>query len=248
LDQGIAVSAPAYDVRDLEYTVGRNRIISEISVSVQAGHVLLVAGPSGSGKSTFLKLLVRLLDPTGGSVRFFGKELEQISPPQLRRMAVYVPQAPALGPVPVEENLRLGPAFLRREIDHDRITHILRTVKLPPEYASRNTRSLSGGEQYRLSLAMALAMEPDVLLLDEPTASLDPELADHVGSLISQLTEGSVCVVLVTHDIRLAKGLTGSYLFLEKGSTQASGDLSDLDEDGDTRAIWRRLSAMNAEK
>lgn len=244
MDQNIAASTPAYDVRDLEFTVGQHRILSEVSVSVRAGQVLLIAGPSGSGKSTFLKLLVRLLEPTGGSVRFFGKEIEHMSPPQLRRMAAYVPQTPALGPVPVEENLRLGPAFLRRETDDDRISHLLRAVKLPPDYALRNTRSLSGGEQYRLSLAMALALEPEVLLLDEPTASLDPELADHVGSLISQLVGGSTCVIVVTHDIQLARGLAGMYLFLEDGRAQAAGDLGDLDEDGDTRAIWKRLTAM----
>jgi ABC-type multidrug transport system ATPase subunit len=171
-----------------------------------------------------------------------------MAPPELRRRAVYVPQAPALGPVPVAENLRLGPAFIRCEADQDRIIQLLEMVKLPPEYATRNTRGLSGGEQYRVSLAMALALDPEVLLLDEPTANLDPELADHIGFLIRKLTGDSLAVIVVTHDMQLVKGLMGTYLFLDAGRTRASGALSSLDEDADTTVLWKRLATPAEEQ
>ncbi len=231
----------AYEVSDLGFEIDDKLIVTAISFALKRGETLLVTGPSGSGKSTLLKLMVRLLEPSSGTVRFFGEDYTEIHPPTLRKMAVYVPQAPALGPVSVEENLLLGSAFARKELDAGRIADLLEQVRLPVSYGKRNTRGLSGGEQYRLSLAMALSLEPQVLLLDEPTGNLDPELSAYLGTIFTNLSEKDMSLVIVTHDMELLLDLEGSFLFLDSGRITGKGLLTDVKGSGATRELWEAI-------
>ncbi len=169
-------------------------------------------GPSGSGKSSLLRLLNRLADPDAGTVRFHGRDVRELDPLALRRRAVLVPQLPAPVPGSVAENVRYGPRLLGRAVDVERP---LELAGLEATYAEREAGQLSVGEQQRVMLARALALEPEVLLLDEPTAALDEAAKAAVEAALTSL-EG-VSMVLVTHERAQAQRLADAVVELHEG-------------------------------
>jgi UDP-glucose/iron transport system ATP-binding protein len=157
-----------------------------------------VLGPSGSGKSTLLRLLNRLADPERGVVRYRGADVRECDVLELRRQVGLVPQLPAPLEGTVEDNVRFGPRLAGRNAD---VPRALALAGLGAEFAPREARRLSVGEQQRVMLARALALEPEVLLLDEPTSALDPEARDAVERALLDLRGRlSLSFVLVTHD------------------------------------------------
>ena len=153
------------------------------SLTIEPG-ATAVLGPSGSGKSTLLRLLNRLADPDAGSVRFHGEDVRGLDPLELRRRAVLVPQLPAPLPGSVADNVRYGPTLRGDEVDP---LGPLEQAGLDASYAERDAARLSVGEQQRVMLARALALEPEVLLLDEPTAALDERAKRGVEETLSRL-------------------------------------------------------------
>jgi putative ABC transport system ATP-binding protein len=160
-----------------------------------------ILGPSGSGKSTVLRLLNRLADPDVGVVRFHGEDVCGYDPLELRRRAVLVPQLPAPLPGSVADNVRFGPALGGEEVDPLRP---LEMAGLGASYAERDATQLSVGEQQRVMLARALALDPEVLLLDEPTAALDERAKEGVERTLAALP---CSTVLVTHERAQAERL-----------------------------------------
>jgi putative ABC transport system ATP-binding protein len=174
-----------------------------------------ILGPSGSGKSTLLRLLNRLADPDGGSVRFRGTDVRELDPLELRRSAVLVPQLPAPVPGTVADNVRFGPGLLGRRPDPE---GYLRMAGLDGGFADRDAERLSVGEQQRVMLARALALEPDVLLLDEPTAALDDAAKEGVERTLAELGHRSgLSLVVVTHERAQAERLADRVVRLDGG-------------------------------
>jgi putative ABC transport system ATP-binding protein len=174
-----------------------------------------VLGPSGSGKSTLLRLPKRLADPDEGTVRFRGDDVRFLDPLELRRRAVLVPQLPAPVPGTVADNVRYGPGLLGREVEPRR--H-LELAGLDDSFADRDASRLSVGEQQRVMLARALALEPDVLLLDEPTAALDESAKAGVERALCGLRgQSGLSLVLVTHERAQAERLAGRVIELRDG-------------------------------
>ena len=174
-----------------------------------------ILGPSGAGKSTLLRLLNRLADPQTGSVRFRGRDVRKLDPLELRRQACLVPQLPAPIPGSVAENVRLGPRLAGRDVDP---VHPLELAGLSREFADRDAARLSVGEQQRLMLARALALDPEVLLLDEPTAALDEAARGGVERTLLELEAGTgVSLVVVTHDRAQAGRLAERVVELQDG-------------------------------
>jgi putative ABC transport system ATP-binding protein len=160
-----------------------------------------ILGPSGSGKSTVLRLLNRLADPDVGVVRFHGDDLRQLDPLELRRRAVLVPQLPSPIPGSVADNVCYGPSLCGAEVDP---LPPLEQAGLGASYAERDSARLSVGEQQRVMLARALALDPEVLLLDEPTAALDERAKEGVERTLAALP---CSTVLVTHERAQAERL-----------------------------------------
>jgi len=186
-------------------------VLSDVTLSIRSGSTALL-GPSGSGKSTLLRLLNRLADPDEGVVRFHGTDVRELDPLDLRRRVGLVPQLPAPVPGSVRENVCFGPRLNGDEVDPERP---VRLAGLDSSFLERDASRLSVGEQQRVMLARALALEPEVLLLDEPTASLDSAATAAVEDALRNLQE--VSLVLVTHDRGQAERLAGRTIELEAG-------------------------------
>jgi putative ABC transport system ATP-binding protein len=182
-----------------------------VTLEIAEGPTAIV-GPSGSGKSTLLRLLNRLTDPDEGSVRFHGTDVRELDPLALRRRVGLVPQLPAPVPGTVADNVCFGPRLHGEEVDPERP---LRLAGLDPSFADRDASRLSVGEQQRVMLARALALDPEVLLLDEPTASLDSAATGAVEDALRNLH--GVSLVLVTHDRDQADRLAERTIELEAG-------------------------------
>ena len=174
-----------------------------------------ILGPSGCGKSTLLRLLNRLADPDAGVVRFRDRDVRELDPLELRRRVVLVPQLPAPVPGSVAENVAYGPSLQGREVD---VARPLRLAGLDAGFGNRDAAKLSVGEQQRLMLARALALEPEVLLLDEPTAALDERAKAGVEQTLRELADREdLSMVLVTHDRHQAQRLAGRIVRMEEG-------------------------------
>ena len=186
-------------------------MLRDLDVRIAPG-ATAVLGPSGAGKSTLLRLLNRLADPDAGVIRFRGDDLRTLDVLGLRRQACLVPQLPALLPGTVDHNVAAGPAMAGRRAD---VGRALALAGLDASFAERDVERLSVGEQQRVMLARALALEPEVLLLDEPTAALDDETKAGVERTLAELhRRPGISTVLVTHDRAQASRLAQTTLEL----------------------------------
>lgn len=197
---------------------GRVTILDHISVSITAGAPTAVIGPNGSGKTTFLRAAMGLIAPTDGRITWGGRDVSPLS-----RMAI-VFQRPVMLRRSAAANLRyaLAAAGVPREQYDARIAELLSMVGLRG-LGHRPARRLSGGEQQRLALARALARNPGVLFLDEPTASLDPAASKAIEDIVGATNARGVKVVMATHDLAEAKRLAGEIVLLHRGVVIESG-------------------------
>lgn len=221
------------ETRDLAYTVGSRRIVDGVSLTVAAGATVAIVGPSGAGKSTFLRLLDRLAEPTDGTVLLDGTDYREIPPRELRRRVGLVPQSPALREGTVAENVTVGPRLRGESVPRSRVERLLDRLELSG-YADRDAETLSGGEAQRVAIARTLVNDPDVLLLDEPTANLDDDTRSRVEALLVEVIEDvEVTTVLVTHGRSQARRLGERIVEFEDGRVVDSYSTDDTDPDPD---------------
>lgn len=200
-------------VRGLCYTAGGKRILDDVSFEIGDTPRTIVLGPNGAGKSVLLKLCHGLLEPCAGEVRWAGR-----TPDETRRRQGMVFQRPVLLRRSVAGNL-LHPLAVRgvpRARRADLANEALQAAGLA-ELARQPARTLSGGEQQRLAIARAWVLRPDVLLLDEPTANLDPEATRVIEELILGFEHAGTRVIMTTHDIGQARRLATDVIFVHRG-------------------------------
>jgi ABC-type multidrug transport system fused ATPase/permease subunit len=194
------MDGPGIEARSLHLARGGREVLRGVSLEVPAGLVTALIAPSGAGKSTLLRCMNRLVAPDSGEVLLDGQDIRDLEPRALRRRVGLVAQAPVMLPGTVRENV----LYAIEEPTEDRAVAALRAAGLAAGFADRPARELSGGEAARVALARALARDPEVLLLDEPTAALDHDTAAHVGATLRELAAGGLAVCLATHDLELA--------------------------------------------
>jgi tungstate transport system ATP-binding protein len=195
----------------LVFEVRGTRLIDELDLCLETPGVTVIMGPNGAGKSLLLRLVHGLLRPTSGRVRWNGAEVDEA----VRRRQALVFQRPVLLRRSVRANvefvlrLRAG----RRERTADQWLEHVGLAAM----AERPARRLSGGEQQRLAMARALALEPEVLLMDEPTASLDPASVATIEALVGEARTAGAKILFVTHDVGQARRLADDVVFLHRG-------------------------------
>jgi len=208
--------APSSDVpvelEDVSVLAGPVALLDGITMRIAAGAPTVLIGPNGAGKTTLLRIVMGLMPPSRGRVTWAGREH---APPD-RRAIVF--QRPAMLRRSAAANIRyaLAAAAAPRATRSERIADLLALVGLSG-LERRPARRLSGGEQQRLALARALAREPDLLLLDEPTASLDPAATKAIEDIVRAVAARGVKVVMSTHDLGQARRMGGDVALLHRG-------------------------------
>jgi phospholipid/cholesterol/gamma-HCH transport system ATP-binding protein len=228
------------EVADLHKSFGEQRVLQGLRLKVNKGETVAVLGRSGSGKSVLLKLIIRLQEADRGTICIAGQDVNKAGPEQLtstRKKVGFLFQHGALyDSLSVADNV----AFPMRRHEQmkpkermNRVRELLKEVGMEND-ARKMPAELSGGMQKRVGLARALALEPRILLLDEPTAGLDPITAEEIVQLILALKkQGGMSAVVVTHDVHSAKAFSDRMVVLDEGCVRAEGNYDELRQSKD---------------
>ncbi|MGB6134041.1 MAG: ABC transporter ATP-binding protein [Acidobacteriaceae bacterium] len=231
-------SAPSIEVSVLQKAFGDHRVLDGISVSVKRGETLAVLGRSGTGKSVLLRLIVGLDTPDSGSVRIQGQNLAGLALDQLgalrKKMGFLFQHAALYDSLTVAENVAFPLEHHRRDLSRsersDRVMQLLTEVGMESALGEMPS-DISGGMQKRVGLARALALQPEILLLDEPTAGLDPISSGEIDELILKLQrERQMASVVVTHDLHSARTIASRLALLDQGKVVIEGTFEDLQQ------------------
>ncbi|GAB4173659.1 MAG: ATP-binding cassette domain-containing protein [Rhodocyclaceae bacterium] len=230
------MNAPVIEVEGLCTRFGPVWVHRDLSLAVERGEVLALVGGSGSGKTTLLRELIGLLRPSSGQIRLFGEPLASGDPRRdsalFRRFGVLFQQGALFSALSVFDNIAFPLRELRllpEDLIADLVMHKLALVELLPAHACLMPAELSGGMVKRVALARALALEPELLLLDEPTAGLDPDRSEAFVQLIRMLRgELGLTVVLVTHDLDTLSALADRIAVLAGQRILALGSPEDV--------------------
>ncbi|OBR68086.1 glutamine ABC transporter ATP-binding protein [Paenibacillus oryzae] len=207
---------------------GKNEILKGITTTVSKGEVVVVIGPSGSGKSTFLRCLNRLEEPTKGQILLEnvaitdkGANLDLLR----QRMGMVFQHFHLFPHMNVMDNITLAPVKLKKYKKDEAQSiamELLRAVGLEDKH-DQFPSQLSGGQKQRIAIARALAMKPDVMLFDEPTSSLDPEMVGEVLDVMKKLAQDGMTMVIVTHEMGFAREVGDKLLFMDGGHIVEEG-------------------------
>jgi len=205
-------------VVNLHKKLGGKKVINGVSFEVSPRERFVITGASGSGKSTLLKLLNRLIEPDSGKIFLGDMDLLSVDVLTVRRLLCYVPQIPVMFEGTVRDNLLFAPRYLNIPVSEKMLREVIKDVGLEPSYLDKIAETLSVGEKQRVALARALLIKPIYLLLDEPTAHLDPENTRILEELILELnkTKG-INFIIVSHDMAQAERLGTRIARLENG-------------------------------
>ena len=221
------------NVNGLTKKFGSTDVLNGIDLAVKSGEVLVIIGPSGSGKSTLLRCLNLLEKPSSGVIRILDLEItaKGFDLPTLRKKVGMVFQSFNLFPhMTVLQNVMEGPKTVLKLSDEDsrkRALLLLKKVGVD-NHADKKPAKISGGQQQRVAIARALAMEPQVMLFDEPTSSLDPELRAEVLDVMRILASEGMTMVVVTHEMEFARGVADRIVFIDEGKIVEEGVPRDI--------------------
>jgi len=231
-------SAPAVAVEDLHKSFGLQKVLNGITLTISRGETMAVLGRSGTGKSVLLRIIIGLAKPDSGSVRILGQETTSLNIDQLgeirKKMGFLFQHAALYDSLTIAENVAFPLEHHRREMSkserNDRVAQLLNEVGLNG-HSNKMPSDISGGMQKRAGLARALALEPEILLLDEPTAGLDPISSGEIDELVLKLQrEHHMASIVVTHDLHSAKTIANRLALLDKGNVVMEGTFAELQQ------------------
>ncbi len=222
-----------FDIREAGVRYGSADVLSRASLKLQKSEFVAIAGPNGAGKSTLLSLLAGLNKPSFGECLFEGRPAHEWNRREFaRRVAVVLQTEPTAFPFTVNDVVAMGrmphaTGLYENSEDAIAIAKALRAVEME-RFRNRDFRTLSSGEKQRVLLAAALAQEPEVLLLDEPSSHLDLEHQLSLHRLLRELSGKGLLVVSVTHDLNLAAAYAGRIVLIKEGTVRADGTPSEV--------------------
>lgn len=225
-------NAPILEISHLKKSFGSQPVLSDISFTVREGDVTCIIGASGSGKSTLLRCINFLEDPTGGTILFHGKDAETAwkRSEYQAKVGMVFQGFNLFNNMTVLENCVCGQVKVRRRDRKSAVESAvayLDKVGMAP-YQNARPAQLSGGQKQRVAIARALAMDPEVLLFDEPTSALDPEMVGEVLSVMRDLAEGGLTMMIVTHEMSFAREVCHRVIFMDQGLIAEDGSPSEM--------------------
>ena len=215
-------------VTELHKYFGHVEVLTGINATIYEGEVVCVIGPSGSGKSTFLRCLNKLEDATSGTIVIDGFDItdKKLNINKVREnIGMVFQQFNLFQNMTVIKNIMMAPVSLKKMTSseaYDRAIELLDRVGLSDK-ADNYPSELSGGQQQRVAIARALAMNPDIMLFDEPTAALDPEMVGEVLDVMKELAEEGMTMIIVTHEMGFAREVADRVLFMADGVIMEEG-------------------------
>lgn len=238
------------ELENINKSFGSVKIIDNISLKIKKGEVLVILGSSGCGKSTLLRCINGLENIQSGNIRLDGQSLVTNQPNQrfLRQKISMVFQNYELFPhLDVLQNLILGPTKVQKRNKEEVISeaeNLLQRVGLLDKKHSF-PRQLSGGQKQRVAILRSLLMQPELLLFDEVTASLDPEMVREVLELISGLAKEGRTMIIVTHELQFARAIADRIIFMDHGTILEEGSATNFFNNPQSQRVWEFLSVFN---
>ncbi len=237
------------EVKDLCKSFGEHDVLKGINTTISRGDVIAIIGPSGCGKSTFLRSLNLLETPTSGVIKFEGTDItdKSVDINKMREKIGMVFQQFNLFPnMTIKQNIMLAPVKLGKMTKDEasaKADELLARIGLS-EKADLYSPQLSGGQKQRIAIIRALAMNPDVMLFDEPTSALDPEMVGEVLSLMKDLAESGMTMVIVTHEMGFAREVANRVMFINDGIIQEENNPKELFENPQNQRLKDFLSKV----
>lgn len=233
-------------------TYGSHEVLKDISLTINKGDVIAVIGPSGCGKSTFIRMLNLLERPTSGKIYFDGMELTSLPQNTLiditPKIGMVFQQFNLFQNLTVKQNITLSPVlhriYTQKEADEWAL-QMLERVGLA-EHADKYPSQLSGGQQQRVSIIRTIAMKPSIVLFDEPTSALDPEMVNEVLSMMKELADEGMTMVVVTHEMKFAQKVSNRVLFFDNKNIQEQGTPDEIFNHPKDQRLREFLSQIHA--
>jgi polar amino acid transport system ATP-binding protein len=233
--------------KGIHLAFGRNKVLRGVDITAPAGKTVAVIGPSGSGKSTLLRTLNRLHEPDQGDILLDGESVLKNDPNAVRQRIGMVFQHFNLFPhLPVIDNVMLAPRKLKRlSGDAARELALAQLDRVGMKHkADCRPGALSGGQQQRVAIARSLAMKPQVMLFDEVTSALDPELVKGILALIADLGDDGMTMLVVTHEMAFARSTSDAVVFMDHGQVVETGPPGQIFEAAGTERLQKFLSQV----
>jgi len=233
------VSDHVLDLRRVDSGYGEVQVLDDLSMHLDENEIVCLVGPNGAGKSTVLKTVFGLLSPWEGSVEYHGRDIGGMAPEDIVREGIgFVPQTDnVFGSLTIDENLRMG-GVAREEGLEDAIDTLYERFPLLDEKRSAKARTLSGGQRQVLAFARALVMEPDVLLVDEPSAGLAPNTADDVFGHVQAVNELDTAILMVEQNATKGLNISDRGYVLDQGTVRFEGPADGLLEDDEVSKLY----------
>jgi len=230
---------PILTVDGVDSGYGEVQVLDDLSLTLGEGEIACLVGPNGAGKSTVLKTVFGMLEPWTGSIRLGDRDIGGMAPEDIVRIGVgYVPQTEnVFGSLTIDENLRMGGVAREGGLD-EVVAELYDRFPILDDKRTANAKTLSGGQRQVLAFARALVMEPDVLLIDEPSAGLAPNTAKEVFDDVETVNELGTSILMVEQNAREGLGISDRGFVLDQGTVKFEGEADSLLDDPEVSRLY----------
>ncbi len=218
---------PLFELKNVSVGISHQALLDNISFKLLPSQIIGISAPSGTGKTTLLKTIAGLISPLSGEILFEGKRINKFSP-SYRRKVVFVAQQTIMLDTSVLDNIKRPFQYVvsNTQMNQEHLDELIEAFHLKKDLCAQNAKTLSQGEQQRIAIIRALIISPKILLLDEPTSSLDSDMVSAVeNTLIDVIKKNNSAAIIVSHDKQQIKRLCGQEIILSQSKTKSLEDV-----------------------